>query len=301
MRLSGQHIQRMQKALELMNLKLTKVLGDVTGVTGLKIIRAIAKGERDPGALAALRDRRCKSAEAEIAEALDGRYRPEFVSELRHCLSLWEKYGEIVAELDGEIAAHLVTMRCQSALPPLPHKPRVRGKKPHDPAFDVRTALYFVLGIDLTAIEGIDEVNALTLVSELGSDFAKWPTAAHFASWLGLCPQFKQTGGKVKSSHTRKGKNRAGRAFRLAAWSLIRSKGYLGAYLRRQRSRLGAPKAITAAAHKLARIVYHLVRYGVAYVKKTEEAYAEQVRERLERQLRRRAKELGYELTPAPA
>ena len=300
-RLSGQHIQRMQKALELMNLKLTKVLGDVTGVTGLKIIRAIAKGERDPGALAALRDRRCKSAEAEIAEALDGRYRPEFVSELRHCLSLWEKYGEIVAELDGEIAAHLVTMRCQSALPPLPHKPRVRGKKPHDPAFDVRTALYFVLGIDLTAIEGIDEVNALTLVSELGSDFAKWPTAAHFASWLGLCPQFKQTGGKVKSSHTRKGKNRAGRAFRLAAWSLIRSKGYLGAYLRRQRSRLGAPKAITAAAHKLARIVYHLVRYGVAYVKKTEEAYAEQVRERLERQLRRRAKELGYELTPAPA
>ncbi len=300
-RLSGQHIQRMQKALELMNLKLTRVLGDVTGVTGLKIIRAIAAGERDPRALAKLRDYRCKRAEAEIAEALDGRYRPEFVSELRHCLSLWEKYGEIIAELDGEIAAQLRSMRRKSDLPPLPPKPRVRGKKPHDPAFDVRTALYFVLGVDLTAIEGIDEVNALTLIGELGSDFAKWPTVGHFASWLGLCPQFKQTGGKVKSSHTRKGKNRAGRAFRLAAWSLIRSKGYLGAYLRRQRARLGAPKAITAAAHKLARIVYHLVRYGVAYVKKTEEAYAEQVRERLERQLRRRAKELGYELKPRGA
>ena len=297
-RLSGQHVQRMQKALELMNLKLTKVLGDVTGVTGLKIIRAIVGGERDPRVLAALRDRRCKSAEAEIAEALDGRYRPEFVSELRHGLSLWEKSGEVIAELDGEIATHLRSMKRKSDLPPLPPKPRVRGKKPHDPAFDVRTALYFVLGVDLTAIEGIDEVNALTLVSELGGDFAKWPTAGHFASWLGLCPQFKQTGGKVKSSHTRKGKNRAGRAFRLAAWSLIRSKGYLGAYLRRQRARLGAPKAITAAAHKLARIVYHLVRYGVAYVKKTEEAYAEGVRERLERQLRRRAKELGFELTP---
>ena len=189
-------------------------------------------------------------------------------------------------------------MRRQSELPPLPPKPRVRGKKPHDPAFDVRTALYLMLGVDLTAIEGIDEVNALTLVSELGGDFAKWPTVSHFASWLGLCPQFKQTGGKVKSSRTRRGKNRAGRAFRLAAWSLMRSKGYLGAYLRRQRARLGAPKAITAAAHKLARIVYHLVRYGVAYVKKTEEAYAEQVRERLERQLRRRARELGYELKP---
>ena len=139
-------------------------------------------------------------------------------------------------------------------------------------------------------------MHALTLVSELGTDFSKWPSVSQFASWLGLCPQFKKTGGKVKSSHTRKGKNRAARAFRLAAWSLLRSKGYLGAYLRRQRSRLGAPKAITAAAHKLARIVYHLVRYGVAYVKETEAAYAAQVRTRLEKQLHRRAKELGFEV-----
>ena len=300
-RLSGQHIQRMQKALELMNLKLTKVLGDVTGVTGLKIIRAIAAGERDPRALAALRDRRCKSAEAEIAEALDGRYRPEFVSELRHCLSLWEKYGEVIAELDAEIATHLRSMKRKSDLPPLPAKPRVRGKKPHDPAFDVRTAVDFVLGVDLTAVEGIDEVHALTLVSELGTDFTKWPTVGHFASWLGLCPNFKQTGGKVKSSTTRKGKNRAARAFRLAAWSLMRSKGYLGAYLRRQRSRLGAPKAITAAAHKLARILYNLMRYGVAYVQKTEAEYAEQERARQEKSFHRRAKELGYEVHRRPA
>jgi transposase len=297
-RLGAQHIQRMQKALELMNLKLTKVLGDVTGVTGLKIIRAILAGERDPRALAKLRDRRCKHAEAEIAEALDGRYRPEYVTELRCCLALWEKYGQIIAELDVEIAAQLRSMRRETELPRLPAKTRLRGRKPYDPAFDVREALYYLLGVDLTAIEGIDELNALTLVSELGTDFTKWPTVGHFASWLGLCPNFKQTGGKVKSSRTRKGKNRAAQALRLAAWSLMRSKGYLGAYLRRQRSRLGAPKAITAAAHKLARIVYHLVRYGAAYVKRTEEAYAEQVRERLEKQLRRRAKELGYELKP---
>ncbi|HWG45745.1 MAG TPA: IS110 family transposase [Gemmataceae bacterium] len=295
-RLSGQHIQRMQKALELMNLKLTKVLGDVTGVTGLKIIRAILAGQRDPHKLAQLRDRRCKHTLAEIAQALDGRYRAEHVTELRSCLTLWEKYQEVIGELDAAIAAHLRTMRRQMALPPLVPKPRVRGRKPHDPRFDVRKALYYATGVDLTAIEGIDELHALTLVSELGSDFTKWPTVKQFCSWLGLCPNWQQTGGKVKSSHTRRGKNRAAHALRLAAWALMRSKSYLGAYLRRQRSRLGAPKAITACAHKLARIVYHLVRYGMAYVKQTESVYAEQVRERLEKQLRRRALELGFEV-----
>jgi transposase len=300
-RLSGQHIQRMQKALELMNLKLTKVLGDITGVTGLKIIRAILAGERDPQKLAKLRDKRCKHAEPEIAQALDGRYRPEHVLELRCCLSLWEKYQEVIGEVDGMIAAQLRSLRRQTELPPLPPKPRVRGRKPHDPSFAVREALYLMLGVDLTAIEGIDELHALTLVSELGTDFTKWPTVKHFTSWLGLCPNWKKTGGKVQSSQTRQGKNRGARSLRLAAWSLMRSQSYLGAYLRRQRSRLGAPKAITATAHKLARIVYHLVRYGLAYVQQTEADYAAQVRQRLEKQLRRRAKELGFELKPIEA
>jgi transposase len=302
-RLSGQHIQRMHKALELMNLKLTKVLGDVTGVTGLKIIRAIVKGQRDPQRLAKLRDRRCKHTEPEIAQALDGRYRPEHVLELKLCLTMWEQYQKVIAELDKAIDQQLRTMRAKSDLPPLEAKPRVRGRKPHDPAFDVRTALYYLTGVDLTAIEGIDALHALTLVSELGTDFSKWPTVKHFTSWLGLCPNWQKTGGKVKSSRTRKGKNRAATALRLAAWSLVRSHSYLGAYLRRQRSRLGAPKAITATAHKLARILYNLLRYGLAYVKQEEAAYAEQVRQRQEKQLQRRAKELGYELkklaTPA--
>jgi len=294
-RLSAQHIQRMQKALELMNLKLTHVVGDITG---LKILRAILAGERDPEVLAQLRGRRCKHAEPEIATALDGRYRREHLAELRDNLTMWDKFQEVIAKLDLEIADHLRTMRKTTELPPLGPKPRVRGKKPHDPKFDVRTALYYATGVDLSAIEGIDELHALTLVSELGSDFTKWPTVKHFTSWLGLCPNFKKTGGKVKSSRVRRGKNRAALALRLAAFSLIRSKSYLGAYLRRQRSRLGAPKAITAAAHKLARIVYYMMRFGVAYMKQTEEAYAEQVRARLEKQLRRRAKELGYELKP---
>ena len=149
--------------------------------------------------------------------------------------------------------------------------------------------------MDLTAIEGIDDIHALTLVSELGSDFSKRPTVKHFTCWLGLCRNWQKTGGKVKSSRTRKEKNRAATVLRLAAWGLMRSHSYLGTYLRRQRARLGAPQAITATAHQLARIVYHLVRYDLAYVQQTEEAYAAQVRERLEKQLHRRAKQLGFE------
>lgn len=299
-RLSAQHIQRMQKALELMNLKLTHVVGDVTGVTGLRIVRAILAGERDPHALGKLRDRRCKAAAAGIAQALDGRYRAEYLSGLRIALTMWEAYQATIGALDAEIAAHLRAMTRSSELPPLPHKIRVRGRKPHDPSFDVRTALYYATGVDLTAIEGIDAIHALTLVSELGSDFTRWPTVKHFTSWLGLCPNWRQSGGKVKSSGTRRGKNRAAHALRLAAWGLMRSTSGLGAFLRRQRSRLGAPKAVTATAHKLARVVYHLVRSGGEYVKRSEAEYAEQVRGRLEKRLHRRAAELGFEVTKKP-
>src|SRR5262249_16737429 len=161
---------------------------------------------------------------------------------------------QVIAALDTAIAAQLRQMQARSDLPPLPPKPRVRGRKPHDPGFDVRAALYYLTGLDLTAIEGIDELHALTLVSEVGPDLSKWPAVKHFASGGGLWRNWKKTGGKVKSSHTRQGKNRAAGALRLAAWSLLRSQSYLGAYLRRQRARLGAPKAITATAHKLARI-----------------------------------------------
>jgi len=296
-RLSGHHIQRIQKALELMNLKLTNVVEDITGVTGLKIIRAILKGERDSQALANLRDRRCKHSVAEIAIALEGRYRAEHLMELRCCFHLWEQYLAMIVEVDRAIAAQLGSLKKTTELPPLAKRKHVRGRRPHDPAFDVRTALYLMLGLDLTEFEGLDELNALTLISELGTDFTKWPTVKHFTSWLGLCPNFKKTGGKVQSSRTRRGKGRAAYTFRLAAWSLMRSKSYLGAHLRRQRSRLGAPKAITATAHKLARIFYTVMRYGVAYQKRSEEEFAVDHRKRMEKTLHRRAKELGYELT----
>ena len=295
-RLSGHHIQRLQKALELMNLKLTSVVEDITGVTGLKIIRAILAGERDPDALAKLRDRRCKKTESEIAIALDGRYRDEHLLELRCCFHLWEQYLAMIAEVDGAIATQLQRMKKTTELPSLPKRKPVRGRRPHDPAFDVRTALYLMLGMDLTELDGLDELNVLTLISELGTDMTKWPTVKHFTSWLGLCPNFKKTGGKVQSSKTRRGKGRAAYTFRLAAWSLIRSKSYLGAHLRRQRSRLGAPKAITATAHKLARIFYTVMRYGMEYQKRSEEEFVIEHRKRMEKNLHRRAKELGYEL-----
>jgi len=294
----------MQKALLLMNLKLTAVLGDVTGVTGLRIIRAIAAGQRDPHALARLRDRRCRHSADEIAVALDGRYRPEHVTELRLCLKMWDAYQEAIADLDRAIAAHLRAMRRSAPLPPLPPRTRVRGRKPHDPKFDVRATLYLATGVDLTAVEGIDAVHALTLVSELGTDFTKWPTVKHFASWLGLCPSWRKTGGRVKSSRTRRGKNRAAAALRLAAWGLMRGHSYLGAYLRRQRSRLGAPKAVTATAHKLARIVYLALKHGMAYVRQSQDDYEAQMKQKQLKALRRKARQLGMELiekTPGSA
>ena len=159
-----------------MNLKLTNVVEDITGHTGLRIISAILAGERNPMALANLRDRRCKHSAAEIATALDGRYRDEHLLELRCCFHLWEQYLAMITQVDHAIAAQLRTMSTITDLPPLPTRKHVRGRRPHDPAFDVRTALYLMLGLDLTEMEGLDESNALTLISELGTDFTKWPT-----------------------------------------------------------------------------------------------------------------------------
>jgi transposase len=182
------------------------------------------------------------------------------------------------------------------ALPPLKHRPRTSGRKPNQPRFDVRTALYYVVGIDLTEIEGIDEATALTIISEIGPEVSKFATVKHFCSWLGLCPQIKKTGGQVKSSRTRPGVNRAAVAFRLAANSLYASKGALGAFLRRKKAHLGAPKAVTATAHKLARIVYLALKHGLTYVRRTQEAYESEVRAKQIQSLKKRAKQLGLEV-----
>lgn len=302
-RYAGQHIQHMEKALEQMNLKLTETISDITGVTGQAILKAILRGTRDPVKLAKYRDARIKASEEQIAQALTGSYRDEHLLELKLAFEAWQFYQKQLGQIDAQIEQQLGRMKQDRALPPLkPHK-RSGGRKPNHPRFDVRTALYYAVGIDLTEIEGIEEMTALTIISEIGVDLSRFVTVQHFCSWLGLCPLVKKTGGRVKSSCTRPGVNRAAVAFRLAANGLHASKGAIGAFLRRKKAHLGAPKAITAAAHKLARIVYLALKHGMTYVRQTQEEYEARVREQQVKSLHKKARALGMAVieTPAPA
>jgi transposase len=296
-RYAARHIQHMQKALEQMNVKLTEALSDITGMTGLRIIRAILRGVHDPQKLAKLRDRRCHKDEGEIARALDGNWRAEHVAALQLAYELWQIYQKKLDEMDARIAKHLDIMKLERDLPPLPEtKKEGHGLKHNAPRFEAREALYLVIGMDLTEIEGISASTALTLLAEIGADVSKFPTVKHFSSWLGLCPCLKKTGGAVKSSRTRRGVNRAAQALRMAANSMWNSKGALGAFYRRIKSRLGAPHAVTATAHKLARLVYNALKFGLPYVQKTQEEYEAITKARLIKSLQRRARQLGFDL-----
>jgi transposase len=299
-RYASHHIQHMQKALSEMNVKLQHVVEDITGMTGMRIMRAIVEGERDPQALAELRDYRCKRDAATIALALEGNWREEHLFALQQALELYDDYQRKIAACDERIEAVLGSCedRTQGQAPP----PRRKGKKAKQgnaPRFDVRTSLYRMTGVDLTQLDGFDEHLALKALSETGRDMTPWPTVKHFSAWLRLCPGKKISGGKVLSSRTAPGASRAAEIFRLAANSLHRSDSALGAYLRRKKAQLGAPKAITATAHKIARIYYTLLRYGHEYVDPGQEAYERQYRERVVKNLRRRARQLGYHLVEA--
>jgi transposase len=295
-RYAGQHIQHMEKALEQMNLKLTETISDITGVTGRAIIQAILKGTREAHKLAQLRHERCQATEAELVQALTGSYRAEHLFALRQAYEAWQFYQKQLDKIDAQIEQQLAQMKRDRALPPLKHRPRTKGRKPNHPRFDVRTALYYVVGIDLTEIEGIQEMTALTVISEIGPEVSRFATVKHFCSWLGLCPQIQKTGGRVRSSRTRPGVNRAAAALRLAANGLHASKGALGAFLRRKKSHLGAPQAVTATAHKLARIVYLALKHGMAYVRQTQEEYEAKVREQQIKAVQRKARKLGLEV-----
>jgi transposase len=299
-RQASQHVQHMQKALEQMNLKLTEILSDITGAIGQAIIRAILRGTRAPEKLAGYRDKACKASEAEIAQALTGTYREEHLFELKLAYEAWQFSLRQVDKVDTQIALQLGRMKCDRALPPLTLKKRP-SRKSNAPRFDVRTALYYVVGLDLTEIEGISELTALMIISEIGPEVSQFPTVKQFCSWLGLCPNWRKTGGRVKSSRTRPGVNRAAAAFRLAAHGLHRSQGALGAFLRRMKARLGAPAALTATAHKLARIVYLALKHGLPYVRKSQEEYEAQMKEKQLKALKRKARQLGLELIEKPS
>src|SRR6266581_4403442 len=276
---AAHHIQHMHKALEQMNLKLTQVVSDITGVTGMAIIKAIVAGERDPVTLAKLRNPHCQHGEDEIAKALQGTWRAEHLFALRQAVELYQFYHQQVALCDQQIKAHLETFGDKSAGQPLPPKAH-RHKKTNEPHFDARTPLYRLAGVDLTTIEGIEENTALVILSEIGTDMTRWPSVKHFCSWLGLCPQHQISGGKGLSRRVRPGAHRVTVALRLAAGSVHHSQSAFGVFFRRLRARLGAPKAITATTHKLARLVYSLLQHGTAYVQQGMEAYEAQYRDR---------------------
>jgi transposase len=298
---AGQHVQHLHKALEQMNVKLAEVVSDVTGVTGMAILRAILGGERDPLRLARFRNRNCQRTEAEIARALQGNWRDEHLFALRQALALYDFYQGQVRECDGRLQAQLAAFADRRAGRPMPKRSRPKWKRPHDPAFDVRGALYRMAGVDLTVLEGVDANTALVILSEVGADVSRFATAKRFTSWLGLCPQHQSSAGKVKSRRVRRGAHRAGRAFRLAARSCHHARNALGAFYRRVQARAGAPKAIVATARKLAERVYRLLRYGGEYVYQEREAYEAAYRARLVKGLARRAAELGYRLEPVAA
>ena len=294
---AAQHVQHMQKALTQMNVKLQHVIRDITGKTGMDIIEAIVKGERNPRRLARLRDPRTKSDERTIAKSLQGHWRQEHLFELTQALELYRTYQAKIAECDREIEAQLEQFEDRSdGEPPAPNGKR-RNQK-NAPRFDVQSHLYRMTGVDLTRIDGVDSYTALKVISEVGTDMTKWPSAKHFASWLGLSPNNRITGGRVISSKTKASANRAAAALRLAANALHRSDSALGAFLRRKKAHLGAPKAITATAHKLARIIYSMLRYGQQYVDAGAEYYEHQYRQRALHTARRRAAQLGYHLVP---
>jgi len=291
-------IQRMQKVLTEMNVQLCNVLSDVSGMSGMKIIGAILKGERDPWKLATYVEPEVKAKPEDIAKSLEGNWREELLFVLRQHVELYRIYQEKITDCDLHLRKHLESLESKVDLKTQPIGNRPKGKKnsKNAPGFDLRTELYRITGIDWTQINGIDVLTAQTVIAEAGADLSAFPSEKQFASWLGLCPTNEQSGGKILNRRTRKVVNRATVAFRNAALTLLRSQSYLGAQYRRLRTRLGAPKAITAMARKLACLFYRLIKHGQPYVDKGTGYYEAKYREQQIRSLAKRAQKLGLQL-----
>ena len=294
-------IQHLQKALTQMNVQLANIISDISGVTGMAILRAIVAGERDPHKLAALKNERVRASREEIARSLEGHWREELLFVLEQHLELYDTYLDKIAACDRRIEAHLKAMTGKVELDqqPVPEARRINCPRRHMPRFDLRSQLFRVTGIDLTRIDGIDVQTTQTVISEVGTDMSRWKSEKHFASFLGLCPDNRISGGKVLKRGTRRVVNRAATALRLAAWTLQRSQSALGAKFRRLRARLGAPKAITAMAHHLARLIYRMLKFGTEYVDKGIEYYEAKHRQNQIRWLTKHAAALNLQLVPS--
>jgi transposase len=297
------HIQHMQKALAQMNVQLTQAVKDITGVTGLAIIRAIVAGERDPKQLATLRQPGVKKTEAEIAKALTGNYRPEHLFALQQALALYDFYTAQLAACDAEIERQFANLKPLSDdLPPLPPSAKCDSHSKNAPNYDARGYLYRLTGVDLVAISGLNESTVQTIISEVGTDLSAFPTEKHFCSWLGLAPHNDISGGKRLRSRTLKTDNRAGQAFRMAAQSVAKSPdSAFGAFYRRLKARLGAKQAIVATAHKIARAFYHMLKHRTPFHDLGGDEYERRARERELKNLEKRAAKLGCSVVKNPA
>jgi hypothetical protein len=288
----------MQKALTVMNLRLTNVLSDITGLTGMQIIRSIVAGERDPQRLAQFRDYRCVKSEEEIAKSLEGHYQAEQVFVLQQAVELYDFYDRQVQTCDQRLKQLYDQFDPpEGTPPPAPRTPKRKHRKAEED--ELAAALYRMSGVDLTEIDGVDVLTIEKVLSETGTDMSRWPTEKHFASWLHLCPNNRITGGKVKQTGVEPTQNRASTALRIAASSLKHSDSALGAYYRRMRARSGGPAAVTATAHKLARIMYAMLKHRSSYQDSGAEAYEQQYRDRVLKNLNRQAARLGFHLEPS--
>lgn len=291
----SQQIHLMQKALEQMNLQLHKVLSDITGVTGMAILRAIVAGQRDAVALAKLKHPLVKSSEDDIVKALTGTYREDQVFVLEQALALYDVLHKQLQQCDKATEQYMERLEKKTEVAPsgVVSPKKVRKNQPH---FDLHRCLEELTGVDLTQIDGIDVLTAQTVITEAGTDMSRFPTEKHFASWLGLCPNHQITGGKIKKNRTRKVQNRAAKALRLAAQSLHHSKSALGGFFRRMKAHHGPAKAITATARKLAILIYRMLRNGMDYVDQGCKQYEKQMAQQQLNNLRKRAISMGYHL-----
>lgn len=295
---AADHIRHIQKALDLMNVKLHLAVSDTVGVTGLRIIRAILSGKRDPKELAELREPSCKSSEQTFVKALTGNYRAEHLFALKQAMDLFTTYQDKIKDCDAEIASALSAFDKTANAKSLAPKPAKRRRK-NQPHFDGRTLLYEITGVDLTCVPALEVSTILTILSETGTDMSAWSSGKHFSAWLSLSPNNRITGGKrIYKKVPVIRPNRAAQAFRVAAQTLERAKCALGAFFRRVQSRLGRSGAIKATAHKLALIFYSMLTSKTEYHEAGADYYELRYRERLLNSLKKKASELGFNLTP---
>jgi len=298
------HINHLIQALKHMNFQLSLVLTDITGKSGLAILRAIVAGERDPQRLAEFRQSGCKHSEVEIIKALTGTWDDTQIFILTQSVDLFDYYTTKIIACDAQLSQQYQAMESRweqdaplSDLPPAKRE----SKSKNAMTFNARAQIARVIGVDLVAVMGLSAITVQTIISEIGTDMERFPTVKHFCSWLGLAPHNDISGGKVLRSRTMKVHSRANQAFRQAAHSVTRSHSSIGAYYRAMRARLGPKQAIVATAHKIARTVYHLLKTHEPYREESADEYECKRRERELKQLARRAQKLGYTLTVAPA